>query len=170
MVSMPKFQGLNFAERAKICSDSWSKLSDQQKQQYIQMAEEDKQRYQKEMKQVAKKGYFTDKNGVDSRTMKAPKAKKGKEDEDMEEEEAPKPAASVAKKVDDRVKPKKPLSSWMLFNQEQYEPTRKKNPDLSMVEITKANSEKWRAMTEKQKEKYDKIKEKDQARYDKEMK
>lgn len=48
MKNMPKFNDLTLAERAKVISESWSKLTSEQKSQYVEMANNDKIRYQNE--------------------------------------------------------------------------------------------------------------------------
>jgi len=50
MKNMPKFNALTLAERAKVISESWAKLTDDQKQQYVEMANADKERYKREVK------------------------------------------------------------------------------------------------------------------------
>lgn len=52
MKNMPKFNDLTLAERAKVISESWSKLTTEQKAQYVEMANNDKIRYQNEMASI----------------------------------------------------------------------------------------------------------------------
>jgi len=48
MRTMDKFKNLSFADKSKVISESWAKLTEKQKQQYVDLANEDKVRYQKE--------------------------------------------------------------------------------------------------------------------------
>lgn len=56
MKNMPKFNDLTLAERAKVISESWSKLTVEQKSQYVEMANNDKIRYANEVKALENKG------------------------------------------------------------------------------------------------------------------
>ena len=143
MKSMKKFANLSFPEKNKVVSESWSKLSAQQKEQYIDLAEEDKKRFKNEMAQFEKKGWFKDKDGNDSRKMAKPSRKKANSENEEMEDESPKgkkgktgsqpPAATETKAT----KPKMALTAFMFFMKEQYPITSKANPDLKMTDITK---------------------------------
>jgi len=50
MKSMEKFKGLGFGERIKVVSESWSKLNEEQKSEYVKRSEDDKKRQERELK------------------------------------------------------------------------------------------------------------------------
>lgn len=50
MKGMKKFEGMSFGERTKVVGESWGQINDDQKADYIKQAEEDKKRYEKELK------------------------------------------------------------------------------------------------------------------------
>lgn len=172
MKTMKKFASLSTQERSKVVSESWSKLSTQQKQQYVDLAEEDKKRYKKEMTQFEKKGWYRDKDGNDSRKLANPKTKKT-EDVEMTDEskKGGKKSSQSATAPETKVtKPKPAKSSYMFYMNEQYPISSKANPELKMVDITKLNTDKWKTLTDKQKAKYEKMNEADKVRHEKEMK
>jgi len=72
MKSMEKFKGLGFGERTKVVGESWAKLNEEQKAEYVKRSEDDKKRHEKELKQLEKKGFFKDKDGKDSRDLYKP--------------------------------------------------------------------------------------------------
>ena len=47
MKTMPKFADLNKSEKAKVVSESWGKLNDEQKNQYITLATNEKKEFEK---------------------------------------------------------------------------------------------------------------------------
>lgn len=69
MKSMKKFINMSQLDKNKVVSESWSKLTKDQKKQYEVLAKEDKLRYQREMDLYEKRGWFKDKDGNDSRKL-----------------------------------------------------------------------------------------------------
>ena len=63
---MEKFNKISMKVKMRVISDNWDKISDLHKQKYINLANQDRARYQHEQKQLQEKGYFIDKNGVSS--------------------------------------------------------------------------------------------------------
>ena len=64
-------------DKCKVVTQNWASLQDAQKEQYNTFAAEDKKRYENELKQLEKKGWFKNKDGIDSRDLyKAPKKSK----------------------------------------------------------------------------------------------
>ena len=43
----------------KLCGEAWSKMSDKEKQKYVDISEKDKARYEHEIEEFKKKGSFT---------------------------------------------------------------------------------------------------------------
>ena len=50
MKMMKKFENLTFGDKKKVIGESWSKLNEEQKQDYENLATLDKKRYDKELK------------------------------------------------------------------------------------------------------------------------
>lgn len=189
---MDKFKDCSFGEKTKIISESWGKLTDDQKIEYNTKAADDKVRYEKELKQLERKGWFKDSNGKDSRDLYKPKKIKNADGEEVIVE--PKPPKSKKtlkvkmtreerkewrikkreeeqKKLEDReiAKPKRPLSAYVFFSNANRERIIKKFPDIKITEIMRQSGEDWKKLTEEQKKKFDPMIEKDKARFDKEM-
>lgn len=156
MKNMKKFNGLSIGERAKVIGDSWSKLTSEQKQQYVDLAAEDKQRYQNECKQLEKKGYFINKEGVNSKDLQKTKDK-GQKKRDSSEKK-------------DVVLPKRPMSAFFFFGNSNRAALNAKNPDLKITEIAKMNGEQWAKLTPEQKAPFDKMNADDILRHEKETK
>ena len=53
-------------EITKAIAQKWNNLSDQDKQPFLNQSNQDRERYEKEMKEMVKYGYFIDTNGVKS--------------------------------------------------------------------------------------------------------
>lgn len=118
MTSMPKFKELSLGDRSKVVGESWTKLSDDQKKQYVIMANQDKQRYERELKEVKAKGYFINKDGNKIIPTEQKKAFE-----------------------DDVTKPKKALSTFIFFCNQNRAILKKQNPDISLVEMAKKSGE-----------------------------
>lgn len=74
-----------------------------------------------------------------------------------------------AKKVKDPNAPKKGMSAFMLFSNDQRNKIKAENPDLSFGEIGRKVGEAWKALTDKQKQVYVKKSDEDKKRYESEM-
>lgn len=74
-----------------------------------------------------------------------------------------------AKKVKDPNAPKKGMSAFMLFSNDQRNKIKTENPDLSFGEIGRKVGEAWKALSDKQKQVYVKKSEDDKKRYESEM-
>lgn len=64
--------------------------------------------------------------------------------------------------------PKRPLSSYMLFCQEERENVKKENPDLKAKEILSELGKRWKGLDDDEKKKYQDRFEEDKKRYDQE--
>ena len=114
MKSMEKFKGLGFGERIKVVSESWGKLNEEQKAEYVKRSEDDKKRHEKELKQIEKKGFFKDKDGKDSRDLykpakdkKSAEGKAGSQKSKSPEKKAADKEKEKAKKERERERAKK---------------------------------------------------------------
>lgn len=74
-----------------------------------------------------------------------------------------------AKKVKDPNAPKKGMSAFMLFSNDQRNKIKTDNPELSFGEIGRKVGEAWKALSDKQKQVYVKKSEEDKKRYESEM-
>lgn len=66
--------------------------------------------------------------------------------------------------------PKKAVSSYICYCNEQRPAVRQKNPNMPITEVAKLLGTMWKALSDKQKEKYAKLANQDKARYENEMK
>lgn len=119
MAKMAKFKKLTAADRNKVINESWAKLTEDQKQQYVELADADKSRYNREMKKLGNKPEV------------ASKASK--------KEDKSKPEAEV-------VKPKKTLTSYMAFASAQLRERTKEG--MKITEICRESGQRWKAMTD----------------------
>lgn len=74
-----------------------------------------------------------------------------------------------AKKVKDPNAPKKGMSAFMMFSNEQRNKIKTDNPEASFGEIGRKVGEAWKALNDKQKQTYVKKAEQDKKRYESEL-
>jgi len=70
------------------------------------------------------------------------------------------------KKKKDPNAPKRGLSAYMFFANEQRENVRDENPGISFGQVGKVLGDRWKALTEKQREPYEKKAATDKKRYE----
>ncbi|KIX03352.1 non-histone chromosomal protein 6 [Rhinocladiella mackenziei CBS 650.93] len=70
------------------------------------------------------------------------------------------------KKKKDPNAPKRGLSAYMFFANEQREAVREENPGISFGQVGKVLGDKWKALSEKQREPYEKKAAADKKRYE----
>ncbi|KIW12515.1 non-histone chromosomal protein 6 [Exophiala spinifera] len=70
------------------------------------------------------------------------------------------------KKKKDPNAPKRGLSAYMFFANEQRENVREENPGISFGQVGKVLGDKWKALSEKQREPYEKKAAADKKRYE----
>jgi hypothetical protein len=75
------------------------------------------------------------------------------------------------KKVKDPNAPKRPVTSFMLFNKHKLDEFKKKNPGqkISVTLISKQSGQEWKNLKDDEKDKYIKIANKEKKRYEKEL-
>lgn len=73
------------------------------------------------------------------------------------------------KKVKDPKAPKRSLTAWLIYTNEQRSKFKEENPDKSTTELTTLMSQEWRNMTDEDKKKYEDLAKVDKERYMKEM-
>ena len=69
-------QGITHKEAMKVVGAMWGGLKEEQKAPYIKMHEDDKKRYEAQLEEFKKKGYFIMSDGVKSSDVGVPSAKK----------------------------------------------------------------------------------------------
>ncbi|KPI42651.1 Non-histone chromosomal protein 6 [Cyphellophora attinorum] len=77
-----------------------------------------------------------------------------------------KAAAGGGKKKKDPNAPKRGLSAYMFFANEQRETVREENPGISFGQVGKVLGDKWKALSEKGREPYEKKAAADKKRYE----
>ncbi|EPY41254.1 high mobility group protein B3 [Angomonas deanei] len=122
----------------KEAAELWKNLGESEKAKYLNMAAEDKKRFDREVEAFKAKG------GVMVRgSKKEAKVKKAKKDPNA---------------------PKRAKNAYMFFATE----FRTKHPELSMIEQTKAAGEAWRNLADDAKKPYEAMAAKDRERYENE--
>lgn len=135
-------ENVQFQEFSRQCSERWKTMSDTEKKKFHDMAEMDKDRYDRELKDYIPSP--TDGAGRRGRRRRASKPK-------------------------DPNKPKRALSAFFYYANEERAKVRAANPDFTVGEVAKELGRQWNELTESQKVKFEKQAEEDRARYDREM-
>uniref|UniRef100_A0A7S2K9C9 HMG box domain-containing protein n=1 Tax=Skeletonema marinoi TaxID=267567 RepID=A0A7S2K9C9_9STRA len=112
-----------FGQIGKLLGEEWKKISDDDKVEFEEKAEEDKKRYKKEMEDYTPPS-----------------------DDDDSDDGGGKKKAKRAKK--DPNAPKGPMNAYMLFANSVRAQVREENPDLSMTEVSKEISQKYKSLDE----------------------
>ncbi len=75
------------------------------------------------------------------------------------------------KKIKDPNAPKRPVTSFMLFNKHKLDEFKKKNPSqkISVTLIGKQSGQEWKNLKDDEKDKYIKMANKEKKRYEKEL-
>ena len=139
-------------EAFKMAGQKWAQMSDTDKAPYVQMSEKDKLRFDRQLSERDKKGYFLleDKSkSTDPANAKLFKKKKAASDTEEEAKE---------------LKPKRAISAYIYFATEFSEKTRKARPDLKMTQISVLAGTKWSEMSDVEKKPYIEKNEQDKAR------
>jgi len=126
--------------QAKLVSKAYKELSEDERKKYDDKAEEDKQRYKKEME-----GY-TPPEGLE-----ASSPKKG------------------GKKKKDKDAPKGASSAYMHFAKAKRAQIKEENPEATFGGLGKLIGEAWKEVTDEEKKKYEDMATADKERYGKEM-
>ena len=191
--SLAKENPISFGDIAKHASESFKKMSSEERRYWDQKALDDKNRYDNEMKDYKppfgfdQKGFAVESvdaiNSNDDKDRKMSSAEAGKACADINSIEpnakpdagtdhvkvVPKKKKRKKKLPRDEDLPKRSAGAYVFFTNE-FRPTIwKENPDLKFVEIGRILGERWRALTPKEKEPYEEKATLDKARYQKEM-
>jgi len=137
-------ENVQFAEFSRQCSERWKTMSDKEKNKFHDMAESDKERHTKEM----------------ANWTPPPGETKGRR--------ARRPRG--AKKEKDPNKPKRALSAFFYYANEERPKVRAANPDFSVGEVAKELGRQWNELSPETKAPFEKQASDDRARYDAAMK
>lgn len=132
---------VKFAEFSQQCAERWKTMSDKEKQRFHDLSGKDKERYDTEMQD------YVPPPGSGRRARRA----------------------RGMKKIKDPNKPKRALSAFFYYANEERPKVRSLNPDFSVGEVAKELGRQWNELTETEKAPYEKQAEEDRARYDREM-
>ena len=131
-------QNVVFAEFSRQCSERWKAASDKEKKKFHDLADKDKKRYEADM-------------AVFKASNKGKKGKDGKK----------------GKRAKDPDAPKRPLSAFFWFCNEERPKVKARMPEASVGTIAKELGKIWNECTEDQKAKFESLAAKDKARYEK---
>lgn len=138
-----------FGERAKLVSKKWKELSADEKKPFLDMAKEDKVRYEKERQK------YDEEHGDTSSSSSS--------------SSAPKKRTKRAKKVKDENAPKRPCNTFLLFLQDKLKPYKAEHPDKAHKEVTKELGDQWKKMSDEEKKPYTEKYEENKKKYAKEL-
>jgi len=131
-----------FTEFSRKCADRWKTMSDYEKKRFNMMAESDKKRFDTEIAAY---------NSFNIESQKQPASTiKGK---------------ALKKKLKDPNAPKRSLSSFFFFGNEQRAQIKEENPDFGVTDVAKEIGKRWADLDPSLKAKFEKLAEDDKARY-----
>lgn len=132
-----------FQEFTKKCAERWKTMTDKEKLKFRQLSEEDKKRYDVEM------AAFNPTPAQANNPTKPQKNKKRKKDPNA---------------------PKRSMSAFFWFSQDERKKVRAANPNFGVGEVAKELGRRWSDAEAALKSKYEALAEKDRVRYGKEKK
>jgi len=136
-------ENVEFADFSRQCSERWKTMNDSEKKKFMDLAEKDKARYEEEMRDYVPPPGTRGRRGRRSRGMKKEK---------------------------DPNKPKRALSAFFYYANDERPKVRAANPDFSVGEVAKELGRQWNELSEAEKEPHETSAREDRARYDREMK
>ena len=131
----------------KTIMEQWGALSDQQKAPYVQLAEHDKQRLEREKAQLEELGYFVSADGVKSTDI----------------------ALAKPKFLPHVHEPKNVMTPYTCFIKDNYASVKALNPDIKFTGMLPKIAEMWHELSDEQKIPYVKLSEADRERYDRQF-
>jgi len=127
-----------FQEFSKKCAERWKTMTEREKRWFNQMAEGDKKRYEAEISRYVPPTELTPKRGRKPKKVKDPNA------------------------------PKRALSGFFWFSNDERQKVRAANPDFGVGDIAKELGRRWADAPEDVKAKFEALAANDRQRYDKE--
>lgn len=134
-------ENVQFADFSRQCADRWKTMTDDEKHRFQALSDKDKARYDTEMQD------YTPPPGSGRRTRRA----------------------RGSKKIKDPNKPKRALSAFFYYANDERPAVRARNKDFSVGEVAKELGRQWNELSETEKSPYEKQAEEDRARYDRDM-
>jgi len=133
---------------SKEISRRWKELDDEQKQEYVDLETEDKDRYKEEMESYVKPSIEELKEIADNKPKR-------------------KTSSKVSRKSSDGIK--KPRSSYIFFCMERRPTMKEENPEYSSKDIMSNLGSEWKQMDSQDKKKYQEMASDDKERYNSEI-
>lgn len=124
------------SEAFKLAGQKWGTMSDKDKAPFIKQAENDKSRYERQLAEREKKGFFLLEDKSKSTDPANAKLFKRKRSASEDKEEAK------------ELKPKRAVSAYIYFATEFGEKTRKSHPEMKITEVSVLAGKKWAEMTD----------------------
>ena len=140
-------EGISYTAAVSKAAVLWNEMDEKAKQPYVKMHAQDQERYDREMLQFNKTGYFTNKDGVCSSTLKA-KVKRSKE----------------TVKVEMPIVPKRVCTPYTFYVKLNAKSCMEKNKNCAMTQAASILSKEWNELSSKQKKPYVDLSAKDQER------
>ena len=144
-------------EAFKLAGQKWGQMTENDKVPYVKLSDGDKARYERQLTEREKKGYFTLDNKTKSTDPANAKLFKKKKSSSETEEEAK------------ELKPKRAISAYIYFASDFSEKTRKAKPELKITEISVLAGKKWSEMSDAEKKPFVEMNEQDKARQEKQQ-
>ncbi|OXA58871.1 LIM/homeobox protein Awh [Folsomia candida] len=140
---------ITVAELSKLASKKWRELSTEQKAKFNNMADKEREKYG---------------DGDDDRKSRRSVKNKDKGEKENRDAETKKP-----KKVKDPNAPKRNMTSFFVFSNEQRPILKTENPEFKTTEVAKELGRRWKELDAAEKKRYETIAEEDKKRYVKEL-
>lgn len=154
-----RIEGEPFSNIMKKGAEIWNGMEGPAKQKYIDMSEGDRVRHDREVDEFTKTGFFTNKEGINSKDVE-PKYQivGGKGGKNV-------PAPDLIHK------PKKACVAFMFYVKAMSPTLMKENPDCkSAADVTKILGKKWGEMDDAAKKPYTDLNQKDKERHERQVK
>ncbi|KAJ6242080.1 high mobility group protein dsp1 [Anaeramoeba flamelloides] len=159
-----KYPDMKFSEISREISKRWKRLTDKERQKYVDLSEQDGLRYEREMKEYLK-------NNPNAPIKKPRRNSTGSSKRHNRSRSGKKSGRSRSgNKKKDPKKPKARKTAYNIFNADRWLSVKNKFPNKTFGEISKEVGKLWKSLTEKEKEKYNRKSEEDKIRFEKEMK
>lgn len=170
---------VNFADFSRKCSERWKTMSEKEKRRFNQMEEEDKKRFKLEMSLYNSSSSAAT---AEEEEERSPKNHPPHRANNYHHNHHPSssssgvnmsPADVMAKKprkkrkLKDPNAPKRSMSAFFWYCQDERPKVRGANPDFSVGEVAKELARRWGEISPSLKMKYDALAQKDRQRYDK---
>lgn len=146
----------NAAKVSQELGKRWKDIDPEEKKKYDEMYANAKKEYAKDFAEYKKN--------------KKEESESESESEDEESDSGSKGKKKKKKtKAKDPNEPKRPLTAYLHFCNENRQKVKEQNPDKSMIDVTKILSAQWKSLSDEGKKKYNEMAAKNKAEYEKKM-